>query len=52
MARVHSKASDAERAVEYQIKAVEQMENLDKFQDTEYLADMFMTLSEYQDKAG
>ena len=41
-----------EEAIIYQSKAVEAFSNLEKYADSDYLAQLVMTLSEFQDKVG
>ena len=51
MAKVFNKAKDLEQSIEYQSKAMETFANMEKYADTDYLAQIIMTLSEFQDKA-
>mmetsp|Transcript_27845 Transcript_27845/g.42112 ORF Transcript_27845/g.42112 Transcript_27845/m.42112 type:complete len:180 (-) Transcript_27845:170-709(-) len=51
MAKVFYKAKDIEQAIHSQGKAVDTFSDLEKYSDTDYLAELVMTLSEYQDKA-
>lgn len=52
MARVYNKAKEIEYAITFQYKAFETFSGLEKYADTDYLAEIVMTLSEFQDKAG
>jgi len=55
MARILNKSKDDKNldlAIQYQSKAVESFINLEKYADTDYLAQIVMTLSELQDKKG
>ena len=55
MAKVMNKFKDLDRleeAIIYQSKAVEAFSNLEKYADSDYLAQLVMTLSEFQDKVG
>lgn len=52
MARVYNKAKEIEYAITFQYKAYETFSGLEKYADTDYLAEIVMTLSEFQDKAG
>jgi len=47
MARVFFKAKDLEQAIQSQAKAVDTFSNLEKYADTDYLAELIMSLSEY-----
>jgi len=51
MARVQNKAKNIEEAIVYQTKAFDTFCQLEKYTDTDYLAQIVMTLSEQQDKA-
>lgn len=51
MARVFNKAKELDPAIEYQIKAMDTFSSLEKYADTDYLAQIVMNLSEFQDKA-
>ena len=46
MARVYNKAKEIEQSVWYQNKAYETFAGLEKYADTDYLAEIVMTLSE------
>lgn len=55
MARILDKSKEddnLEMAIEYQTKAVEAFISLEKYADTDYLAEIILTLSELQDKKG
>ena len=55
MARILNKKKDndsLERAIMYQSKAVEAFLGLEKYAETDYLAQILMSLSEFQDKQG
>jgi tetratricopeptide (TPR) repeat protein len=47
MARVFNKAKDLDQAIEYQSKAMETFSDLEKYADTDYLAQIVMNLSEF-----
>mmetsp|Transcript_2662 Transcript_2662/g.4475 ORF Transcript_2662/g.4475 Transcript_2662/m.4475 type:complete len:202 (+) Transcript_2662:566-1171(+) len=51
MAKVYNRSKDVEMAIENQAKAVDMFSGLEKYTDTDYLAELVMTLSELQDKA-
>jgi aconitase B len=51
MARVYNKMRDLEKAIQAQEKAMDTFSRLEKYADTDYLAQIVMTLSEFQDKA-
>lgn len=51
MAKVQSKAKNLDEAIAYQSKAFETFSQLEKYADTDYLAQIVMNLSELQDKA-
>jgi hypothetical protein len=51
MARVFNKAKELQSAIEYQMKAMDTFSDLEKYADTDYLAQIVMNLSEFQDKA-
>lgn len=51
MARVQSKAKNLNESIIYQKKAFETFSHLEKYTDTDYLAQIVMNLSELQDKA-
>lgn len=55
MAKVLNKFKDIDRleeAIIYQTKAVQCFSNLEKYADSDYLASLVMSLSEFQDKVG
>lgn len=53
MARILNKSKEnLEAAIEYQSKAVEAFISLDKYSDTDYLAQIVMTLSDLQERMG
>lgn len=47
MAKVYAKAKDLDQAIESQQRAFDVFNNLEKYQDTDYLAQIVMTLSDY-----
>jgi hypothetical protein len=47
MARVFNKAKDLDQAIEYQTKAMDTFSDLEKYADTDYLAQIVMNLSEF-----
>ena len=51
MAKVQNKAKNIEESILYQMKAFETFSQLEKYADTDYLAQIVMNLSELQDKA-
>lgn len=52
MAKVYTKAKEFDLAIEFQSKAVDTLGNLEKYADTDFMAETIMTLSELQDKSG
>ena len=51
MSKVYAKANDLEQAIQHQQRAFETFASLEKYAETDYLAEIAMTLSELQDKA-
>lgn len=47
IAKVYNKAKDLEKAIEYQNKAYETYCQLEKYADSDYLAEIVMNLSEF-----
>lgn len=47
MARVYNKAKDLDQAIESQSKAVVVLSSLEKYADSDYLANIILTLSEF-----
>ena len=47
IAKVYNKAKDLQKAIEYQNKAYETYFQLEKYADSDYLAEIVMNLSEF-----
>ena len=47
MAKVFSKAKELEQAIEFQNKAVDKFSGLEKYAETDFLADIYLTLSDF-----
>lgn len=52
MAKVYSKANDLGSAIMNQQRAFDVFSQLEKYAETDYLAQIALNLSEFQDKAG
>jgi hypothetical protein len=52
MAKVLRDAKETKMAIEYQVKAVNCYQSLDKYTETDFLAELHLTLSDLHDREG